>query len=335
MKIIACKPGESNFRLFNKLTEDLYPENSLRFKSGNEPETKYLVSCYVLVLGKKPKARYAIYNNPDLYYKGKKAISIGSYECVKDNYISKIILNHAKEKARELGAEILIGPMEGSTWANYRFSLDNDTSNFFLEPYHNIYYNKQFVNFGFKKIEDYYSNYNKTISFDDDFIKTTENNFNKKGLYIRNMKSDLFEDELYKIGTFTIEVFKKNILYSPLKPAEFVEKYKNFKDYLLPELVFIAEDSKKEIHGIFYGIPNYLNPESKTIIIKTIARKMETPFKKDLINLLMHKFSKQSIESGFKNEVHAFIHQDNASGNVSKRYSGKDFKSYALYAYSI
>ncbi len=335
MKIIACKPGESDFVLFNELTKDLYPKNSLRFKSGNEPETKHLVSCYVLVLGKKPKARYAIYNNPDLFYKGKKAISIGGYECVKDRYISKVILTHAKEKAKELGAEILIGPMEGSTWANYRFSLDNDKSNFFMEPYHYIYYNNQFTNFGFKKVEDYYTNYSNTLDYNEDFIKTTEKNFNDKGLFIRNMNKDKFEEELYKIGTFTIEAFKKNILYTQIKSEEFVEKYKNFKDYLLPEFVFIAEDSDKEIHGIYYGIPDYFNPNPKTIIIKSIARKLKTPYKKNLINLMMHKFRKQMQTSGIEYEIHAFMHLDNASRNVSESFSGKGLKSYALYGLTI
>jgi len=335
VEIIATKPNESNFNLFNELIKDLYPENSSRFKFGNEPEEKYLVSCYVLLIGNKPKARYAIYNNPHLFYKSKKVISIGSYECVKDRYISKTILNHAKEKAKELGAEILIGPMDGSSWSNYRFSLDNDKSNFFMEPYHYIYYNKQFTDFGFETIESYYTNYSNDPDFDEEFIISTEKEFNAKGLFIRNMNKEDFENELNKIGAFTIENFQKNILYTPIKSEEFVEKYINFKDYLLPEFVFIAEDSKKEIHGIYYGIPDYFNPKPKTIIIKTIARKLNTPYKKNLINLLMHKFRKQMNISGFKNEIHAFMHLDNASRNVSERYSGKGLKSYALYGLTI
>jgi len=335
MKITATKPGRKNFELFNKLIKDLYPSDSLRFISGNEPETNNLLFCYVLTVNNVPKARYALYNNPDLFYKGKKVICIGSYECVEDDNISKEILNHAYSKAKKLGAEIIIGPMEGSTWANYRFSLSNDIPNFFTEPFHHIYYNKQFTNIGFKLIEKYFSNSIKDLPYDDDFINIIGKKLKDKGLIVRNLDVTDLKNELYNIGAFTIEAFKKNLLYTPLKPEEFVAKYYKLKEYLVPELIFIAEDFNKVIHGIYFGIPDYFDSESKTVIIKSIARKFDTPYKKDIINLLMHKFRKQINISGFENEIHAFMHFNNSSRTVSERYEGKPFKTYGLYGLEI
>ncbi|HET6989892.1 MAG TPA: hypothetical protein VFJ43_01155, partial [Bacteroidia bacterium] len=133
--IIHTKPGAADFHLFENFPKEIYPSDSIRFKLPESINGEYLHSCYMITVDGKPQARVALYNNPYLKYQGKKSFCIGNFESVDNAEISDRLLNHVSAEAKKLGAEFLIGPMNGSTWDNYRFSVHNNHSNFFLEPY--------------------------------------------------------------------------------------------------------------------------------------------------------------------------------------------------------
>ena len=89
---------------------------------------------------------------------------------VEDDHISNFFLDHIIKEAKKLNYGFLIGPMNGSTWDNYRFSLHNNFNNFLLEPYHPVYYNQQFLSAGFKPIAHYSSRMNTDFFCDEETV---------------------------------------------------------------------------------------------------------------------------------------------------------------------
>ncbi len=333
MEITVTNPNEKNYNLFLEVQKKLYPESKNKFLSKNSPERNHLKSCYVLSENNIPKARFAYYENYYLKYKNKRACCIGSYECINNSEIAEKIIKFAIELARKNGFEYLIAPMEGSTWDNYRFSIHNDKANFFMEPEHHTYYNQQFTENGFEEIAHYYSNIDKNPTFDDDLIFETEKCIKNKGGIIRHIDINDFENELYKIAKFSIESFKNNFLYTPITPEYFVRKYINYKHIFIPELIQIIEKDD-EIQGLTFALPNLADPDKKSIIGKTVARKQDSPFS-GIGNYFAANMNKTALQFGYSEVIHALIISDNASRKISKKSNGKFYKEYKLYGISV
>ena len=166
LRIIETMPNDKYFHWFKSLLLALYTPQQSAFKQSEGINKAFLKNCFVLIKNGIPQARVALYDNPHLYYKGRKAVCLGNYECVNDALISQKILQKAIEEAKTLGAEYIIGPMNGSTWDNYRFSLHHDTPNIFLESYHHLYYNEQFRAVGFELISRYFSSKDTDLKHD-------------------------------------------------------------------------------------------------------------------------------------------------------------------------
>lgn len=328
--LIKTNPGQDEFALFHELPKFLYPENSQRFNLGHEPVTKHLEGCYILIRNEKAVGRFALYFNPHLLYHQESTCSIGSYECEQNPESSKLLLEHATNLARKKGVKWLIGPMDSSTWNSYRFSLQNEQVNFFMEPYHHIYYNTQFKNSGFGTIGEYVSNIDTTLDTDKKTLDGLEREYRSLGAVIRNLRMDDFENEMQKLAQCSIDWFKNNFLYTPISVDEFVGKYTPLKPLFNPELVWIIEDKKGDIHAFIFGIKDYWDKLNQTLIIKSVARKPNSPFKK-AGTFLGGKINQSAKKMGYPKVIHAMMISDNASLEISKFRTGTTLKSYQLY----
>lgn len=333
-ELIKTPYKSRNYDLFESLVQKLYPENSPRHTLGFDPTETYLLDCYVLKKDHVAVGRFAIYNNPHLFYQGNSAASIGSYECVNDEEIALELLTQAKRLAKNEGFEYLIGPMEGSTWNNYRFTDDISEDVFFMEPYHQPYYPEQFMQFGFQKIASYFSNIAVDISYNSDSLDQLELTFQEAGMQLRTIDLENLSDELEKIAEFCNAAFEDNFLFTPIPKKEFVEKYLRFKSYFDPEFIFISEDAAGKMNGLFFPIKDYCDETGKRFVLKTMARLKEAPFR-SMVEYLGQKTIKKAIEKGFTTSIHAFILTDNISVEMSKRFSGTSYKSHTLYGIEL
>lgn len=328
--IIQTKPEEDFYQLFEQVPHLLYPKDSQRFQLGNDPVNDYLVTCFVLLDNGTPVGRFVFYENPYLEYENKKTACIGSYECINDTKASKFLLRHGFEFAKGKGYSYLIGPMEGSTWNNYRFSLDNSFPNFFMEPYHPVYYNEQFQASGFVEIAHYLSNIDEDIHFDSALIEEFETNLKKEGVVLRGLNMDKLEEDLHKIAQFCNDNFSDNFLFTPIDNQRFVEKYMKLAKLFDPRLVFIVEDKNGDMEGLSFSIADFNDPEKKTNIVKSLVRKKDTNFK-GIGAYLGAKTLQLTVNAGFSKIIHAFMIETNRSVKISEHYHVKKYKSYALY----
>lgn len=332
--IIETQPNSDNFGLFMEIPKAIYPGKSQRFLLGNEPVLEHLKNCFILLKNEIPVARCAFYINPELSIEGKSTACIGSFECENDFESAQFLLEHVVKVAKQNKVESLIGPMEGSTWENYRFSLNNSTPNFFMEPFNHEYYPQFFEKFGFNIFGNYFSNKDLLMDINQEELIRFEEKLQQNNGFARFLDVNNLESELEKIAHFNNDVFKENKLFTPIDPIKFVEKYVGMKKFLRPEFIRIIEDSSQKIHAILFSIEDFFNQKEKTLIVKSIARRKDSPFRGST-GYLGQKTYEVAKREGFQNVIHAYFHEDNDSSKVSERYGGKRFKSYRLYSYDL
>lgn len=332
MQCVKTFPGQREHEKFDELVDRLYPEDSYRMLLGFDPIPDFLEGCYSIISNDAVVARFTLYQTPDLVYKSKRALSIGSYECVEDEMIATYTLNTAASIAGELGAEVLIGPMEGATWNNYRFTEDFDQHPpFFMEPIHKSYYPDQFLSNEFEKIAHYTSNIDRNLAYSSKELEALEKEFHQQGFKLRTISMNDFTEELEKIAQFCDAAFKDNFLFTPIRKETFIEKYRSQRDKINPLFTLIAENNAGEMAGIFFPIHDYMDPSGKRFILKTMARRKDIGFPK-MVRFLGQKTIKTAIELGYEEVIHAFVHDTNVSRKISAEFRGQPYKTHALYA---
>jgi len=329
-EIIKILPHEPDFHLFENFPKTIYPTDNPRFSLAEGFNKEFLEGCYLLKDDGKTLAKATLYHNPHLQYQGLNAWCVGNYEAVEDSSSALELLHYIAQQAKNQGAEYLIGPMNGSTWDNYRFSLHHQHVPFFLEPYHHLYYNQQFLDSGFQIIAQYYSSLDSTLTFDKPEILSIEKDLLAKGLRIRNINLNRFTEEIERIYEFNAEAFKTNFLYTPISKSAFVEKYAATRNIINPEFTILAEDKNGELIGYFFGIDDFANKKEKNLIVKTLARH-PSAYWKGLGHVMGNVIYRRAAERQYQFILHVFIMQEGYSTTLSKNFSGKRYKDYVLY----
>lgn len=334
MEIIRTMPGDKNFHLFEDLPNQLYPAKNIRNKIGEDYNNSFRHSCYVLRDKGQSKARAALYQNPTLSYNGQNVITIGNYESVDDDLISNFLLEHITKEAKKLNDGFLIGPMNGSTWENYRFSLYNNFDNFLLEPYNPVYYNQQFLSAGFEPVAHYSSRINTDFFCDEETVLLKEEKLFDSGLKLRNIDLNNFDDELKKLYPFINTSFKNNFLFSHIEMVAFIEKYKKIIDFINPEFVLIAEDEKNNIIGFIFCYDDLLNEKEKSLVIKTLARDQSKSWS-GLGAVMANRIISLAKARDYQSVIHAFMMDDGSSSESSRKFLGNIYKEYVLYGLKL
>lgn len=329
-EIMKVEDGTAEESLFSTILKELYPKGSQRFTFGNEPQAKDLMGKFILLRNGRVIGRFALYTPENLFYHDENAACIGSFECINDANSATHLFEFAKNTVKALGFKYLIGPMEGSTWVNYRFSEDNSQPNFFLEPYNHTYYNQLFLQHGFSQIATFISNLDDSLHCDKDALQKEEENYHSKGAIIRNIDMQNLRSELIAIAEFCNEAFSSNFLFTPIDPTIFADKYEQLSALFLPEHIWIFEDFQRDIQAICFNLKDYNDPEGKTLIIKSLARKKDSKFK-GIGNFLANKTYCAAIDAGYDKIIHAFMIVENKSVGLSEDRDGRAYKNYSLY----
>lgn len=333
-KIVKSLPGQESHLAFDAFPQRIYDAQSLRFKLGHDPVLKHLEGCYLLSKDNEPVGRFSLYENPDLKFQTENTATIGSYECIEDLAVSNVLLDYAKSILQSKGYTYIIGPMEGSTWNNYRFSNSNDKPNFFLEPYHHDYYISQFKRAGYKSIASYHSNLMDPSEFDTKGLDLIEKKYREQGAVFRKMDLKDFKNELRKIATLSIDGFSSNFLFTPLSIEDFVLKYEKLEPFFDPELVWIAEDQKGEVHALIFCIKDFNDRTNSTLIVKSMVRKRSSPFK-GVATYLSTRIVEMAKNRHYTKIIHALMITDNASHRISNTQTAQHYKSYSLFGLKI
>ena len=335
IKIIQTMPGDDSFVHFKTVPSQIYNKKELEFFQLHQLEKEFLKVCLVVLDNETAKARVGIYFNPHLNSGGKVVAALGAYECVDREKYWKLILKESIRICKENGASLIIGPMSGSTWDDYRF-MDNVSAQedvFFGEAYNSSTYPNHFRAFGFKIVASYYSFIDNNPEFRGIDVQDGKRKFENNGIKIRSINLDSYEEELKKIHQFCNEAFSTNFLFSPITQEKFLEKFLPLQPIMQSDFVLLAEENNKLVGVVFCFHDHYVKSR-KRLIIKTLARKNEKKYS-GIGKLLSHMAVKNARDQGYEDVVHALMHMDNFSVSLSKNSMGREFKNYSLFKMDI
>ncbi len=334
MEILKTQPGGNSFHWFQNFPDEIYPPGHHRFNQADNINTDFLDSCFVLLENRKVQARAALYHNTNLQYRQHQSWCIGNYEAKENPEAGKLLLLHIMEEARTAGARYILGPMNGSTWDNYRFQLESPNPDFFMEPVHHQYYHEHFRRAGFSPIASYFSCIDRELKFDDPAISALENDFKMKGVRFRNIRPEAFEQELEKIYHFNAIAFQNNFLFTPVSPEAFLDKQSGLKNVIMPEFTILAEDRNQDLIAYFFCIEDFLNTKEKCLIVKTLARHPDDQWK-GLGHVIGNMIYERATAKGYTSIIHALVYEGGTSIQLSKNFSGENYKNYVLYGSKI
>lgn len=332
MEILAIEPLNIDWALFSSVYDSVYA--NCNYKPLSEDiDYEHLTMVFIALLDGKVVGRVSVYINHDLSYKTYTAGLLGNFECINNKELCMKLFMEAIFFLKEQKIQYVIGPMNGSTWYNYRFSLHNNFTNFFLEPHHPLYYNNLWSENGFEPIANYISCIDRHLAYNNKFVSVREKQLTDQGVIFRNLNINVFDEEIRKIYEFSLEAFKNNFLYTPISWNIFIEKYRKIQFFLKQEHIIIAED-KGHVAGFIFCIDNITEKLEKSLILKTIAVK-NLPKYTGMGQILTTKIVQYAQIEGYTNIIHAFMKDDNVSAVMSKKHASESYKSYVLYGQKL
>jgi predicted N-acetyltransferase YhbS len=258
---------------------------------------------------------------------------IGHYAAA-DADASRTLLSHACDLLAANGAAIAVGPMDGTTWRRYRFVVDRGAEPpFFLEPDNPDDWPGHWSAAGFAPLATYTSAMNDDVQVEDPRTPAALDRLRAAGISIRPLDTSRTDEELRRIFTLSLSAFSQNLLYTPIREAEFLAQYQAVLPYVRPELVLAAEKGDALV-GFMFALPDLLQARRggaiDTIIIKTLAVDPSVGGM-GLGGTLTALAQRTAHQLGFRRAIHALMHETNMSQKISHR-SARIIRRYALYS---
>lgn len=270
-------------------------------------------------------------NTPSL--PGERVGVIGHYASASAN-AGRTVLAYACAELAACGCTYVVGPMDGSTFWQYRLVTDPGTEPpFLLEPENPPSDPEAFAATGFAPIARYYSALQTELGTRRLRVAELTKRLTRRGVRIRSLDASRFEDELRLLYPIATQAFAGGFLYSPISEDDFVALYARLRPIALPELVLIAEQDDRPV-GLLFVLPDWLRARRgeplDTLILKTLAV-LPAYSGSGLPGLLLARGEQLARERGFTRVIHSLMHERNSSLRMSARYGGQIMRRYALY----
>ena len=244
------------------------------------------------------------------------------------------ILEAATTELARQGCTFAVGPMDGNTWRRYRLVVERGTEPpFFLEPTNPDDWPSHYTSAGFTPLAHYFSALNSDLTRRDERMAAVAARLEERGVTLRTADLSRFEDELRRIYSVAEVSFREAFLYTPLPEQAFAAQYQRIRQYVQPELVFIAEHEDRAV-GIAFTTPDVLElargAPPRTAILKTLAV-LPDPTYSGLGSLMTDRTHAAARALGYDRVIHALMHESNRSRKISS-HTGQPLRRYALFA---
>jgi hypothetical protein len=259
--------------------------------------------------------RAAAMINQAVHFKDAPTGLVGWYECENNASAARVLLDAVKEYLRRNSCVWIVGPMNGSTWYKYRVTIPSGNPPFFLDNYDKPWYFDQFQENGFHSVAQYRSTKLRLTSQVDERIGRFETLLNERGIVIRQIIMERFEEEIEKIHRVCTASFVDNFLYSPIELPQFKELYLKVKEYIDPALILIAEDGNGDPVGFIFTVPNLFEKPIVSAVIKTVAIIPRRDVQ-GLGTCLVARMHRNLFAAGYTAVFHTLMHETNISAKI-------------------
>jgi GNAT superfamily N-acetyltransferase len=258
---------------------------------------------------------------------------IGHYSAESADAGTRVLTDACAQLAAR-GCTIAVGPMDGNTWRSYRLVIERGSEPpFFLEPDTPDAWVSHFTAAGFETLATYSSALARDLTQRDPRLDALATRLAARNIVIRPLDLSHADDDLRRIFALSLIAFKDNFLYTPIDEGEFMEQNRRLLPAVRRELVLLAEH-RAELVGFLFAVPDLLQQKRgqtpDTIIIKTVAVQPGHGHA-GLGSLLVSEVQQRAAALGYTRAVHALMHEQNVSRNISRRYA-ETIRRYALFA---
>lgn len=256
---------------------------------------------------------------------GAPAATIGAFSC-KTEAGGRDVLQQAIEHIRAKGLRQIIGPMDGDTWHSYRFVTWSDGSPAFLmEPPDAPLARAALGALGFEQISGYFSarvplaqTAQTAPPPSQAFEIETWDGTNPEGLFAQ-------------VFDLSCKAFAQNAFYKPIPQADFLALYMPMVPLLKRELIFFARRPDGTLAGFLFGTPDYAQgPAPGTAIAKTYAS-----LERGAGQHLLYGFHRAAQALGYREALHALMHDDNLSALRSASEGAQICRRYGLFGLKL
>ncbi|MNJ91932.1 hypothetical protein D3C87_95870 [compost metagenome] len=322
-------PSDPEFHLFEAVKKHVYETGSIGLNQPDDLNLEFLAGCCVVTENGIPVGRLAFYNNPELHWNNEKACCVGNFECVNNPEIAEMLFQQAGLWAKENGFSYVLGPMNGSTWDNYRFSTHHDQPLFLSETFHPLYYNDLFREAGFEPALHYQSRIERGVTDQHQKVTDKIHDSGLGAIVVRELDISRLDEELEKLFLLVKAAFERNALYTPISRETFHHKYAGIIRQLGTRYVLLAEKNG-ELVGFVFAFRNHLETSKKQFIYKTVARKYGKEYA-GVGHVVALEVMKRAVEDGMEDAIHAFMIYDATSTEISGNFNSQPYKTYVLY----
>lgn len=268
-----------------------------------------------------------LYKNPHIKVPNDKALFFGFFKASNAN-VAKLLIAKIEEITVQNKLNKIIGPINGSTWYNYRLMDSHQNKPFLGEEITPLEYNEYLVSNDFKIFQSYASNIQDVSNFSEKKIEEKEQELKKNNWTMRSIDKNNLSHELFKIAQFSNISFSTNFLFSPIKEKDFIEKYTPLITSLNTEYVWLIENHVGELQALFLAYENALNKNE--LIFKTGARLPNCSIK-GLGIYLTHKVTQQAKKNGIEKIIHAYLSNDKSTSISKLAFQAVVYRKYHLY----
>ncbi len=369
---LKCKTwelGQPIPNTFFEIAENIYKQDQLWVKEDQQAinflfskQHQFFKTGTAEILTINDELRIAVFCNSTHLIEGEKAVFFGYWETIDDLTLNEMAFEWVEKWAKKQGASIIYGPINFSTFNNYRLRTDDNLGKdmpFIGEPYHPTYYPQLLDKLGFEKKYNYYSQVanGRLVKYIQKASKAKiEKLFEKSPYTITHLTKEIWYNHQEEFYHLIEKTFSKNFAYTSISFEDFQNSFvPSVAKRLHPKYSSVVFNEKREIIGFFITYPHFYqlcthhleNPIlKKDLSYEKDYQKLETPnlllktagvhkdYQGEGIFNLMGSFILYHFNTHEANIIATTIREDNHSFNFVKDFDVK-LREYALYVKRI
>jgi len=254
---------------FLTVAQDVYkddpfwiPENAQQLAQSFSSANPYFQQGRAWVSVEPGQARLAGFFNPELRVESRPVAFFGYWESLDQLPANQSLFSEFERWAVDQGAEAVYGPINFTTYGEYRIRLNNfDKGALPGEPYNPPYYEALLEQLGYQFSQGYYSIFSEQVEKLPTRFAQRVNNLEAcedAGFTISTLTPEYMLENLEKIFEISDAVFSDNFAYSPIPFSLFKAGFgESYVRRICPHTSVKIESPEGELAGCLVAFPDY------------------------------------------------------------------------------
>jgi|GEM_PF-3795274 len=290
------------------------PENLQQFPERTLPPTQYW-KFLITQLSSIKKELFLAYDGENIIGRVSANTytpdpSLGFWGClefdIKHPQVRFLLLKHANNWLKQQKVKRSVGPINFSTWFNYRYKTKVTTHSFDWEPTTPNHYYQTLDKEGYEIDKSFISALYKSFYPLHEYTKKHYQKTLESGYTFSHVDSS-DEKNIDEIFSLTLHSFKQSYLYENISEGQFKGIFLNFIKNQNAEYIFTIHSPEDKKVGIVYAFS-----DQDFLVVKTIAISPEFQ-KLNLGNALLHHCFSAAKKDGLSKLVAAMVREGNNS----------------------